>query len=187
MRRPLARSGPGSSSFSASRATTQRQDADYIVNKVVNLRVFADEDGKFNLSAMDVGRRPSPHQPVHPPRRHPQGPPSELRPGRGTRPRTVAVRSDRREVSRDRPSRRNGRLPSLHDGLADQRRPRHHHDRLRRQGTPPQGLASHSGDHLVIPAKAGIQNPQLRDLCALCGESPILRGTTPTPCRAVRG
>ena len=31
------------------------QDADYIVNKVVNLRVFADEDGKFNLSAMDVG------------------------------------------------------------------------------------------------------------------------------------
>ncbi len=31
------------------------QDTDYIVNKVVNLRVFADEDGKFNLSAMDVG------------------------------------------------------------------------------------------------------------------------------------
>ena len=31
------------------------QDVDYIVNKVVNLRVFADEDGKFNLSAMDVG------------------------------------------------------------------------------------------------------------------------------------
>ena len=29
-------------------------DADYIVNKVVNLRVFADDDGKFNLSAMDV-------------------------------------------------------------------------------------------------------------------------------------
>ena len=31
------------------------QDADYVVNKVVNLRVFADEEGKFNLSAMDVG------------------------------------------------------------------------------------------------------------------------------------
>ena len=30
-------------------------DADYVVNKVVNLRVFADEEGKFNLSAMDVG------------------------------------------------------------------------------------------------------------------------------------
>lgn len=30
-------------------------DADYIVNKVAHLRVFADEQGKFNLSAMDVG------------------------------------------------------------------------------------------------------------------------------------
>lgn len=30
-------------------------DADYIVNKVTHLRVFADEQGKFNRSAMDVG------------------------------------------------------------------------------------------------------------------------------------
>lgn len=30
-------------------------DADYIVNKVAHLRVFADEQGKFNRSAMDVG------------------------------------------------------------------------------------------------------------------------------------
>lgn len=30
-------------------------DADYIVNKVAHLRVFADEQGKFNCSAMDVG------------------------------------------------------------------------------------------------------------------------------------
>ena len=30
-------------------------DADYIVNKVAHLRVFADEEGKFNHSAMDVG------------------------------------------------------------------------------------------------------------------------------------
>lgn len=29
-------------------------DADYIVNKVANLRVFADDHGKFNRSAMDV-------------------------------------------------------------------------------------------------------------------------------------
>ena len=54
MRRPSARSGRGSRSSSASHETTPRLDADYIVNKVVNLRVFADEDGKFNLSAMDV-------------------------------------------------------------------------------------------------------------------------------------
>ena len=67
-------------------------DADYIVNKVVNLRVFADEDGKFNLSAMDVGARASPHQPVHAARRYPQGPPSELRTGRGAGSGRVAVR-----------------------------------------------------------------------------------------------
>lgn len=30
-------------------------DADYIVNNVAHLRVFADEQGKFNRSAMDVG------------------------------------------------------------------------------------------------------------------------------------
>lgn len=30
-------------------------DADYIVNKVAHLRVFADEQGKFNRSVMDVG------------------------------------------------------------------------------------------------------------------------------------
>ncbi len=30
-------------------------DADYIVNKVANLRVFSDDEGKFDRSAMDVG------------------------------------------------------------------------------------------------------------------------------------
>ena len=28
---------------------------DYIVNKTVNLRIFEDDDGRFNLSALDVG------------------------------------------------------------------------------------------------------------------------------------
>jgi D-tyrosyl-tRNA(Tyr) deacylase len=31
------------------------QDADYVVTKTLNLRVFADEDGRFDLSAGDVG------------------------------------------------------------------------------------------------------------------------------------
>lgn len=31
------------------------QDAEYIVGKIVNLRVFPDEDGKFNRSALDIG------------------------------------------------------------------------------------------------------------------------------------
>jgi len=31
------------------------EDLDYLVDKVVNLRVFPDEEGKMNLSLLDVG------------------------------------------------------------------------------------------------------------------------------------
>ena len=31
------------------------EDAEYLVQKMVSLRIFSDEDGKFNLSALDVG------------------------------------------------------------------------------------------------------------------------------------
>lgn len=31
------------------------EDAEYLVQKMVGLRIFSDEDGKFNLSALDVG------------------------------------------------------------------------------------------------------------------------------------
>jgi len=30
-------------------------DAEYVANKIINLRIFKDEEGKFNLSALDVG------------------------------------------------------------------------------------------------------------------------------------
>ena len=33
-----------------------REDADYLVDKVINLRIFDDEDGKLNLSAKDLDK-----------------------------------------------------------------------------------------------------------------------------------
>lgn len=33
-----------------------KEDADYLVDKIINLRVFDDEDGKMNLSAKDLNR-----------------------------------------------------------------------------------------------------------------------------------
>jgi len=36
-------------------AGDSQKDIDYLVQKIVNLRIFSDEDGKFNLSALDIG------------------------------------------------------------------------------------------------------------------------------------
>ena len=47
--------GPGFVVFVGIARDDDRADIDYIVSKTVNLRVFADDDGRFNLSALDVG------------------------------------------------------------------------------------------------------------------------------------
>ena len=36
-------------------AGDKEEDARYLVPKIANLRIFADEQGKFNLSALDIG------------------------------------------------------------------------------------------------------------------------------------
>ena len=36
-------------------AEDTHEDADYIVGKALNLRIFADEEGRFNRSALDIG------------------------------------------------------------------------------------------------------------------------------------
>jgi D-tyrosyl-tRNA(Tyr) deacylase len=33
----------------------QNADADYLVEKIINLRIFSDQDDRFNLSALEVG------------------------------------------------------------------------------------------------------------------------------------
>ena len=47
--------GPGFVVLVGIARADERADIDYIVSKTVNLRVFADDDGRFNLSALDVG------------------------------------------------------------------------------------------------------------------------------------
>ena len=51
----LGRIGPGLVVFVGICRDDVEQDADYLVTKTLNLRVFGDEDGRFDLSAGDVG------------------------------------------------------------------------------------------------------------------------------------
>ena len=51
----LGRIGPGLVVLVGICRDDVEQDADYVVTKTLNLRVFADEDGRFDLSAGDVG------------------------------------------------------------------------------------------------------------------------------------
>ena len=51
----LGRIGPGLCVFVGIGRSDGRREIEYIVSKAVNLRVFADDSGRFNLSALDVG------------------------------------------------------------------------------------------------------------------------------------
>ena len=51
----LGRIGPGLVVLLGICRDDVEQDADYLVAKTLNLRVFGDDDGRFNLAAGDVG------------------------------------------------------------------------------------------------------------------------------------
>ncbi len=51
----VSRIGPGLLVFLGISVRDGREDIDYIVQKVVNLRVFDDREGRLNLSLVDVG------------------------------------------------------------------------------------------------------------------------------------
>ena len=53
--REVGRIGPGLVVFLGVSAEDTESDAQYLVNKTVNLRIFADEQNRFNRSALDVG------------------------------------------------------------------------------------------------------------------------------------
>jgi len=51
----IAEIGPGLLVFSGIAASDTSAQADYLADKLVNLRVFADDEGRMNRSALDVG------------------------------------------------------------------------------------------------------------------------------------
>ena len=53
--REVGRIGPGLVVFLGVSAEDTESDAQYLVDKTVNLRIFADEQNRFNRSALDVG------------------------------------------------------------------------------------------------------------------------------------
>ena len=51
----VGRIGPGLLVFLGFTSSDEETDSLYLVDKVVNLRIFADDDNRFNRSALDVG------------------------------------------------------------------------------------------------------------------------------------
>jgi D-tyrosyl-tRNA(Tyr) deacylase len=52
--RPIAETGKGILIFLGIAAGDNETDADYLLEKIINLRIFEDEKGKMNLSLLDI-------------------------------------------------------------------------------------------------------------------------------------
>ncbi|HOH72696.1 MAG TPA: D-aminoacyl-tRNA deacylase [Syntrophales bacterium] len=53
--REISRTGRGLITFLGVEKGDAAKDADYLVDKIINLRIFEDIDGKMNLSLTDIG------------------------------------------------------------------------------------------------------------------------------------
>ena len=53
--REVGRVGPGLAVLLGVGKEDEEADAQYLVDKILNLRIFSDEDNRFNRSALDVG------------------------------------------------------------------------------------------------------------------------------------
>ena len=51
----MGRIGPGLTVLVGVGREDQEADAEYLVEKILNLRIFSDEENRFNRSALDVG------------------------------------------------------------------------------------------------------------------------------------
>ena len=50
----VGRIGPGLVVLLGVAAGDTKKDADYLAQKITNLRIFSDDEGKFNLSALEI-------------------------------------------------------------------------------------------------------------------------------------
>lgn len=49
-----AQIGPGLTVLLGIKKGDREKDVDYLIDKIINLRIFADEDGRMNLSLLDI-------------------------------------------------------------------------------------------------------------------------------------
>jgi len=52
--RQISRTGEGLLVFLGVERGDDRKDADYLIDKILNLRIFEDDEGKMNLSLLDI-------------------------------------------------------------------------------------------------------------------------------------
>ena len=115
-------------------------DARYLVDKIVNMRIFADAQGRFNRSALDVGgellvvSQFTLHADTRRGRRPDFTAAADPETANRLYERAVA------DVPRNRPDRCHRRVPGLHASQPAKRRPGNHHGRQRRPRPAAPGL-----------------------------------------------